>query len=84
MRGNDSTLPTAHYTVGPEGDRIKNKGENGPDRVRTAQNTHSGQLNRRKGMKRCCSASNDPRDRTILRLCRRIVVSERLGFTPAR
>jgi hypothetical protein len=40
--GNDSALPTAHYTVGPEGSRIKNKGESGPERVRTAQNTHSG------------------------------------------
>jgi hypothetical protein len=46
--GNDSTLPTAHYTVGPEGNSIKNIGKKGPDRARTAQNTHFGRLGRRK------------------------------------
>lgn len=40
--GNDSALPTAHYTAGPEENRARNTGEKGLDRVRTAQNAHSG------------------------------------------
>jgi hypothetical protein len=45
---NDSVLRTAHYTGGPEENRVKNTGEKGLDRERTARNTHSGRLRRRR------------------------------------
>lgn len=48
MLGNDGTLPTAHYAVGPDDSPVKNIGEKGPDRERTAQNTHIERLRRRK------------------------------------
>jgi hypothetical protein len=37
-------LRTAQYTGGPEENSAKNTEENGLDRQRTAQNTHSGRL----------------------------------------
>ena len=46
MLGNDSTVPTADYTVGPEENSIKNKGGNRPERAPTAQNTHTERLKR--------------------------------------
>jgi hypothetical protein len=45
---NDSILRTAHYTVAPKEDCAKNKGEKGPDGVRTAQNTHIERFKRQK------------------------------------
>ena len=78
MPENESILPTAHYTVGPEGNCIKNMGEKGPGRARTAQNTHSGRLKRRKrtppkylipGEKDALfRVIDNPRDRAIFRL----------------
>jgi integrase len=46
--GNDSTFPTAQYTVEPADNSVKNMGKDGPGRERTAQNTHSERLKRRK------------------------------------
>ena len=76
--GNDSTLPTAHYTVGPDENCVENIGKQGPDRTPTAQNTHIGRLKRRKRTlpKYLILEEKDalfrvienPRDRAIFRL----------------
>jgi hypothetical protein len=42
--GNDSSLRSAHYAVGPDESCGENIGEKGPDRAPTAQNTQSGRL----------------------------------------
>ena len=78
MSGNDSVLPTAHYTVGPEQNSVKNTGEKGRKRARTAQNTHNERFKRRKRRlpKYLISKEKDtlfrvienPRDRAIFRL----------------
>jgi hypothetical protein len=44
--GNDSTLPTAHYAVGTDENCLKNIGEKGLGRTRTAQNTQTERLER--------------------------------------
>ena len=44
MPGNDRPLRIAQYTEGPDENCVKNTGEDGPDQVRTAQNTHTGRL----------------------------------------
>ena len=44
MAGDDNVLRAAHYTGGPEENWVKNTGEKGLDRERTAQNTNSGRL----------------------------------------
>jgi hypothetical protein len=46
VAANDSILPTAHYTVEPGGNSVKNTGGKGRDRAPTAQNTHNGRLKR--------------------------------------
>lgn len=43
----DRALPTAHYTIEPGENSVKNAGEKGRNRARTAQNTSSGRLKRR-------------------------------------
>jgi len=45
----DRALPTAHYTVEPGEKSVKNTGEKGRGRARTAQNTSSGRLKCRNG-----------------------------------
>jgi integrase len=75
---NENILRTAHYTGGPEEDCAKNKGEKGPDGVRTAQNTHIERFKRRKRIlpkylildekDALFRVIEDPRDRAIFRL----------------
>ena len=48
MPGDDSSLRSAHYAVGPDESCGKNIGEKGPDRAPTAQNTHTERLKRGK------------------------------------
>ena len=95
MLGNDSTLPTAHYTAGLEESCVKNTGEKGPGRVRTAQNTHIGRLKRRKRilneylipdeMDTLFRVIDDPRDPAIPRLAyhHRLRESE-VGMAPVK
>lgn len=78
MPENDSVLRTAHYTGAPEEILARNTGKKGPDRPRTAQNTHIGRLKRQRRTlpKYLTSKEKDalfrvienPRDRAIFRV----------------
>ena len=78
MPQNIGILPTAQYTEAQGAARLKNKGGNGSADARTAQNTHSERLRRRKRQlpKYLISEEKDalfraidsPRDRAIFRL----------------
>jgi integrase len=78
VTGNDSTLPTAHYAVGPNENCAKNISEKGPDRGRTAQNARIERLKRqRRTLPKYLNSQEkdalfrvivDTRDRAIFRL----------------